>query len=235
MGDHWSSQWAEISILAHPQAHLDTVLGNLLQPAAPLTPEHVHFSLNFINLSDLLKNLYIAFKVPQSDSVTFSSSEKLYRRGLTAAAMAEAMKLQKMKLMAMNSLHGSGSQNGTESENEELNSNAASFTNCLKNTGEGSSSLGLYTDLLKCPLNTSGLTKDFSIGNNTDWSFPKSDSTPARAYTLKHFILKIETSLLFLWVVPVLVGVRVEGRRIKKPSVLKKTSKVIESKLVLSD
>ncbi|XP_068106115.1 dachshund homolog 2 isoform X4 [Hyperolius riggenbachi] len=44
--------------------------------------------------------------------------------GLTAAAMAEAMKLQKMKLMAINSLHGSGSQNGTESENEELNSNA---------------------------------------------------------------------------------------------------------------
>ncbi|XP_072837195.2 dachshund homolog 2 isoform X3 [Pogona vitticeps] len=44
--------------------------------------------------------------------------------GLTAAAMAEAMKLQKMKLMAMNSLQGSGSQNGTESENEDLNSNA---------------------------------------------------------------------------------------------------------------
>ncbi|KAL4648215.1 hypothetical protein GN956_G7133 [Arapaima gigas] len=44
--------------------------------------------------------------------------------GLTAAAMAEAMKLQKMKLMAMNNLHGTGSQNGTESENEELNSNA---------------------------------------------------------------------------------------------------------------
>ncbi|XP_018084625.1 dachshund family transcription factor 2 L homeolog isoform X1 [Xenopus laevis] len=44
--------------------------------------------------------------------------------GLTAAAMAEAMKLQKMKMMAINSLHGSGSQNGTESENEELNSNA---------------------------------------------------------------------------------------------------------------
>ncbi|XP_073445987.1 dachshund homolog 2 isoform X7 [Dendrobates tinctorius] len=38
--------------------------------------------------------------------------------------MAEAMKLQKMKLMAISSLHGSGSQNGTESENEELNSNA---------------------------------------------------------------------------------------------------------------
>uniref|UniRef100_A0A8C8GC84 SKI/SNO/DAC domain-containing protein n=1 Tax=Oncorhynchus tshawytscha TaxID=74940 RepID=A0A8C8GC84_ONCTS len=44
--------------------------------------------------------------------------------GLTAAAMAEAMKLQKMKLMAMNNLHGAGSQNGTESENDELNSNA---------------------------------------------------------------------------------------------------------------
>ncbi|MEE6496427.1 hypothetical protein FKM82_002362 [Ascaphus truei] len=38
--------------------------------------------------------------------------------------MAEAMKLQKMKLMAINGLHGGGSQNGTESENEELNSNA---------------------------------------------------------------------------------------------------------------
>ncbi|XP_071979324.1 dachshund homolog 2 [Engystomops pustulosus] len=44
--------------------------------------------------------------------------------GITAAAMAEAMKLQKMKLLAISSLHGSGSQNGTESENEELNSNA---------------------------------------------------------------------------------------------------------------
>ncbi|XP_051959802.1 dachshund homolog 2-like isoform X2 [Xyrauchen texanus] len=44
--------------------------------------------------------------------------------GITAAAMAEAMKLQKMKLMAMNSIHGAGSQNGTESENEELNSSA---------------------------------------------------------------------------------------------------------------
>ncbi|KAM6970724.1 dachshund a [Aplochiton taeniatus] len=43
--------------------------------------------------------------------------------GITAAAMAEAMKLQKMKLM-MSSFHGAGSQNGTESENEELNSNA---------------------------------------------------------------------------------------------------------------
>nr|XP_044996929.1 dachshund homolog 2 isoform X3 [Jaculus jaculus] len=43
--------------------------------------------------------------------------------GLTAAAMAEAMKLQKMKLMAMNSLQGNGSQNGTESEPDDLNSN----------------------------------------------------------------------------------------------------------------
>ncbi|XP_008587399.1 PREDICTED: dachshund homolog 2-like [Galeopterus variegatus] len=37
--------------------------------------------------------------------------------------MAEAMKLQKMKLMAMNTLQGNGSQNGTESEPDELNSN----------------------------------------------------------------------------------------------------------------
>lgn len=44
--------------------------------------------------------------------------------GLTATAMAEAMKLQKMKLLAMNNIHGAGSQNGTESENEELNSSA---------------------------------------------------------------------------------------------------------------
>ncbi|KAG3272536.1 dachshund family transcription factor 2, transcript variant X9 [Ictidomys tridecemlineatus] len=43
--------------------------------------------------------------------------------GITAAAMAEAMKLQKMKLMAMNTLQGNGSQNGTESEADDLNSN----------------------------------------------------------------------------------------------------------------
>nr|XP_038956176.1 dachshund homolog 2 isoform X3 [Rattus norvegicus] len=36
--------------------------------------------------------------------------------------MAEAMKLQKMKLMAMNTLQGNGSQNGTESEPDDLNS-----------------------------------------------------------------------------------------------------------------
>ncbi|XP_043315457.1 dachshund homolog 2 [Cervus elaphus] len=43
--------------------------------------------------------------------------------GITAAAMAEAMKLQKMKLIAMNTLQGKGSQNGTESEPDDLNSN----------------------------------------------------------------------------------------------------------------
>ncbi|KAM4818304.1 dachshund homolog 2 isoform 1-T1 [Thomomys bottae] len=43
--------------------------------------------------------------------------------GITAAAMAEAMKLQKMKLMAMNTLQGNGSQNGTESDPDDLNSN----------------------------------------------------------------------------------------------------------------
>nr|XP_036860723.1 dachshund homolog 2 [Manis javanica] len=43
--------------------------------------------------------------------------------GITAAAMAEAMKLQKMKFMAMNTLQGNGSQNGTESEPDDLNSN----------------------------------------------------------------------------------------------------------------
>ncbi|XP_076419027.1 dachshund homolog 2 isoform X7 [Peromyscus maniculatus bairdii] len=43
--------------------------------------------------------------------------------GITAAAMAEAMKLQKMKLMAMNTLQGNGSQNGAESEPDDLNSN----------------------------------------------------------------------------------------------------------------
>ncbi|XP_040323603.1 dachshund homolog 2-like [Herpailurus yagouaroundi] len=37
--------------------------------------------------------------------------------------MAEAMKLQKMKLMAMNTLQGNGNQNGAESEPDDLNSN----------------------------------------------------------------------------------------------------------------
>ncbi|XP_023959518.1 dachshund homolog 2 isoform X13 [Chrysemys picta bellii] len=61
---------------------------------------------------------------PDETQIKFAKLKTLQIQGLTAAAMAEAMKLQKMKLMAMNSLHGSGSQNGTESENEELNSNA---------------------------------------------------------------------------------------------------------------
>ncbi|XP_004685685.1 PREDICTED: dachshund homolog 2 isoform X2 [Condylura cristata] len=43
--------------------------------------------------------------------------------GITAAAMAEAMKLQKMKLAAMNTLQGNGSQNGTESDPDDLTSN----------------------------------------------------------------------------------------------------------------
>lgn len=37
--------------------------------------------------------------------------------------MAEAMKLQKMKLIAVNTLQGNGSQNGTESEPDDLNCN----------------------------------------------------------------------------------------------------------------
>ncbi|XP_066496074.1 dachshund homolog 2 isoform X6 [Tiliqua scincoides] len=61
---------------------------------------------------------------PGETHLKFAELKTLQIQGLTAAAMAEAMKLQKMKLMAMNSLHGSGSQNGTESENDELNSNA---------------------------------------------------------------------------------------------------------------
>lgn len=51
----------------------------------------------------------------------------------------------------------------------------APFPNSLKNTGEGSSSLGLDTDLLKCPLNASGVTKAFSIGSNTVQSCPVND------------------------------------------------------------
>uniref|UniRef100_A0A8C5PL38 Dachshund family transcription factor 2 n=1 Tax=Leptobrachium leishanense TaxID=445787 RepID=A0A8C5PL38_9ANUR len=64
--------------------------------------------------------------------------------GLTAAAMAEAMKLQKLKLMALNNMHGSGSQNGTESENEELNSNA------------GGSESSWDKEKLQSPITTSG-------------------------------------------------------------------------------
>lgn len=37
--------------------------------------------------------------------------------------MAEAMKLQKMKLIAVNTLQGNGSQNGAESEPDDLNCN----------------------------------------------------------------------------------------------------------------
>ncbi|XP_064232795.1 LOW QUALITY PROTEIN: dachshund homolog 2-like [Aotus nancymaae] len=65
--------------------------------------------------------------------------------GITAAAMAEAMKLQKMKLMAMNSLQGNGSQNGTESEPDDLNSN----------TG-GSESSWDYKDKMQSPFAAPG-------------------------------------------------------------------------------
>ncbi|XP_077001347.1 dachshund homolog 2 isoform X2 [Tamandua tetradactyla] len=42
--------------------------------------------------------------------------------GITATAMAGAMKLQKMKFMAMNTLRGHGSQNGMESEPDDFSS-----------------------------------------------------------------------------------------------------------------
>ncbi|XP_048192031.1 dachshund homolog 2 [Perognathus longimembris pacificus] len=54
---------------------------------------------------------------------SFLSPGLITPTGITAAAMAEVMKLQKMKLMAMNTLQGNGSQNGTESEPDDINSN----------------------------------------------------------------------------------------------------------------
>lgn len=50
--------------------------------------------------------------------------------------MAEAMKLQKMKLMAMNTLQGNGSQNGTESEPDDLHCNTGE---CLQEFRAGDS------------------------------------------------------------------------------------------------
>lgn len=47
--------------------------------------------------------------------------------GITPAAMAEAMKLQKMKLMTMNTLQGNGNKNGTESGPDDLNSNTGEY------------------------------------------------------------------------------------------------------------
>ncbi|XP_031223081.1 dachshund homolog 2 isoform X4 [Mastomys coucha] len=64
--------------------------------------------------------------------------------GITAAAMAEAMKLQKMKLMAMNTLQGNGSQNGTESEPDDLNSTT------------GGSESSWDKDKIQCPLAAPG-------------------------------------------------------------------------------
>lgn len=50
--------------------------------------------------------------------------------------MAEAMKLQKMKLIAVNTLQGNGSQNGTESEPDDLNCNTGK---CLQKSKAGDS------------------------------------------------------------------------------------------------
>ncbi|XP_065585569.1 dachshund homolog 2 isoform X1 [Cyrtonyx montezumae] len=89
---------------------------------------------------------------PDETQIKLTKLKTLQIQGLTAAAMAEAMKLQKMKLMAMNSLHGSGSQNGTESENEELNSNA------------GGSESSWDKDKLQSPITTGS---QHSIGHPT--------------------------------------------------------------------
>ncbi|XP_025005271.2 dachshund homolog 2 isoform X2 [Gallus gallus] len=89
---------------------------------------------------------------PDETQIRIAKLKTLQIQGLTAAAMAEAMKLQKMKLMAMNSLHGSGSQNGTESENEELNSNA------------GGSESSWDKDKLQSPITTGS---QHSIGHPT--------------------------------------------------------------------
>lgn len=50
--------------------------------------------------------------------------------------MAEAMKLQKMKLIAVNTLQGNGSQNGAESEPDDLNYNTGK---CLQISKAGDS------------------------------------------------------------------------------------------------
>ncbi|XP_046771443.1 dachshund homolog 2 isoform X8 [Gallus gallus] len=96
-------------------------LGVAIQENARLLPHGVPglLSPGLISPTDL-RTLFF----PDETQIRIAKLKTLQIQGLTAAAMAEAMKLQKMKLMAMNSLHGSGSQNGTESENEELNSNA---------------------------------------------------------------------------------------------------------------
>ncbi|XP_053130080.1 dachshund homolog 2 isoform X2 [Hemicordylus capensis] len=97
-------------------------LGVAIQESTRLLPHGVPglLSPGLISPTDI-RTLFF----PDETHIKFAELKSLQIQGLTAAAMAEAMKLQKMKLMAMNSLHhGSGSQNGTESENEELNSNA---------------------------------------------------------------------------------------------------------------
>ncbi|XP_067278891.1 dachshund a isoform X1 [Pseudorasbora parva] len=91
-------------------------LGVAMQDSSRLLPHSVHGLLS--------PSLLSPTEIETHRTRQHISSLQLSSFGLTAAAMAEAMKLQKMKLMAMNNIHGAGSQNGTESENEELNSSA---------------------------------------------------------------------------------------------------------------
>ncbi|XP_042663294.1 dachshund homolog 2 isoform X3 [Tyto alba] len=124
-------------------------LGVAIQENARLLPHGVPglLSPGLISPTDL-RTLFF----PDETQIKFAKLKTLQIQGLTAAAMAEAMKLQKMKLMAMNSLHGSGSQNGTESENEELNSNA------------GGSESSWDKDKLQSPITTGS---QHSIGHPT--------------------------------------------------------------------
>ncbi|KAM9599876.1 dachshund homolog 2 isoform 4-T4 [Morphnus guianensis] len=124
-------------------------LGVAIQENARLLPHGVPglLSPGLISPTDL-RTLFF----PAETQIKFAKLKTLQIQGLTAAAMAEAMKLQKMKLMAMNSLHGSGSQNGTESENEELNSNA------------GGSESSWDKDKLQSPITTGS---QHSIGHPT--------------------------------------------------------------------
>ncbi|XP_063059293.1 dachshund a isoform X2 [Engraulis encrasicolus] len=104
----------------------------------------------------------------------------LSHTGLTAAAMAEAMKLQKMKLMAMNSIHGASSQNGTESENDELNSNAGSreYSRWLATLLTGQLSSGLWRMNDTDP-GTIGNNMCFVGGSESSWDKEKLQSPPS--------------------------------------------------------
>ncbi|RXN18683.1 dachshund -like protein [Labeo rohita] len=106
-------------------------LGVAMQDSSRLLPHSVHGLLSPSLLSPTgmkpeTRKLIENSSIPFCMFVGIQSQKPFVCEDLclTAAAMAEAMKLQKMKLMAMNNIHGAGSQNGTESENEELNSSA---------------------------------------------------------------------------------------------------------------